>query len=62
MGTMQTGQRPGLLAEEFKLEAEEVFADTSVQVTVEGGRPHLRAALGCTAHFSEFVSQKVQYW
>ena len=47
--------------EEFKLEAEEVFADTSVQITVEG-RPHLGAPLGCTAYVSQFVSQKVQQW
>ena len=47
--------------EEFKIEAEEVFADTSVQITVEG-RPHLGAPLGCTAYVSQFVSQKVQQW
>ena len=47
--------------EEFKLEAEEVFADTSVQITVEG-RPHLGAPLGCTAYVSQFVCQKVQQW
>ena len=44
--------------EEFKLEAEEVFADTSVQITVEG-RPHLGAPLGCTAYVSHFVSAVV---
>ena len=47
--------------EEFKSEAEEVFADTSVQITVEG-RPHLGAPLGCTAYASQFVCQKVQQW
>ena len=47
--------------EEFKLEAEEVFADTSVQITIEG-RLHLGAPLGCSAYVNQFVSQKVQQW
>jgi len=63
MGTVQMVQRPAWLVtkEEFKMEAEEFFADTSVQITVEG-RPQLGAPLGCTAYVSQFVSQKVQQW
>jgi len=59
----QQGRLPvsGRGKEEFKLEAEEVFALTSVQITVEG-RPHLGAPLGCTAYVSQFASQKVQQW